>query len=165
MQAFLLQDEINFDYEKVLQPKNVELILEWGKKLKKKRPVHITIENLYANWTSKRLPPTLHNVSTVVEGGKLCAIVGHVGSGKTALLNVLLKELPVGAGIVCMRQFPGIEMRHVHSQTAFIVDNPKLRISYASQDTWLFTATVRDNILFGQNFDQQRYQKVKLPLF
>lgn len=160
----MLQDEFNFDYVKVLQPRKADLLLQSVNKLKKKKAVCIEIENLYANWVGGKLPPTLHNVSTVIQGGELCAVVGLVGSGKTAILNVLLKELPIGAGTVYIKQYPDVEMRKIHSQTAYIVDNPNLRIAYASQDAWLFTATVRENILFGQDFDKQRYEMVCLVL-
>ena len=34
------------------------------------------------------------------------------------------------------------------------------KMSYASQAPWIFTASVRDNILFGQEYDRSRYNKV-----
>lgn len=125
-----------------------------------KKPTQVKLERVCANWVFGQLPSTLHNVSIDIEGGQLCAIVGLVGSGKTALLNVLLKELTLKSGKINMRQQPDLEMKNVFSQCAYIVDNPDFQISYASQDAWLFTATVRDNILFGQTFDDTRYKQV-----
>lgn len=75
---------------------------------------------------------------TVEMGPGLTTITGNVGSGKTALLNLIMNDLSPTEGTV----------------------EVKGTISYASQNPWLFPATVRQNILFGQPYDRQRYEKV-----
>lgn len=57
---------------------------------------------------------------------------------KSSLLMTILGELPVSEGI-----------KKVHG-----------RVGYASQQAWIFNATVKENILFGQDFDEDRYQHV-----
>nr|AIB06822.1 ABCC2 [Spodoptera exigua] len=81
---------------------------------------------------------TLKNISLRVRKNKLCAVIGPVGSGKTSLLQLLLKELPVASGNLSI------------SGT----------MSYASQEPWLFPATVRENILFGLDYDVAKYKEV-----
>jgi ATP-binding cassette subfamily C (CFTR/MRP) protein 4 len=68
----------------------------------------------------------------------LLAVVGQVGAGKSSLLQCLLGELNLLDG--------SIEM--------------KGRVSYASQESWIFSATLRENVLFGKLYDQQRYNTV-----
>ncbi|KAI8429941.1 hypothetical protein MSG28_000407 [Choristoneura fumiferana] len=68
----------------------------------------------------------------------LIAVIGPVGAGKSSLLHVLLRELPLVAGSV-----------HVGGT-----------VSYASQEPWLFAGSVRQNILFGQPMDRPRYNTV-----
>ncbi|KYM79407.1 Multidrug resistance-associated protein 4 [Atta colombica] len=50
--------------------------------------------------------------------------------------------------------FPG------NSSTGYFTNNPNLRISYPSQEPWLFSGTVRDNTLFGQPYNKARYMQV-----
>ena len=65
-------------------------------------------------------------------------VVGRVGSGKSSLLSAVLGELHLLDGEIA-------------------VDDLDAGFAYVSQEPWLQQATVRDNILFGQAFDRDRY--------
>ncbi|KOB64158.1 ABC transporter family C protein ABCC2, partial [Operophtera brumata] len=97
----------------------------------------IELSRINASWTGSKeyADLTLKNFSLRLRKGKLCAVIGPVGSGKSSLLQVILKELPTAAGNL----------------------NVKGKISYACQESWLFPATVRDNILFGLAYDSKKY--------
>lgn len=82
--------------------------------------------------------PALLNVSIDFKRGKLIGIIGSVGSGKSSLLQALLRELPVQTGSISVSG----------------------SISYASQEPWLFSGTVRKNILFNQPMQRSRYSSV-----
>lgn len=84
------------------------------------------------------LAPTLENICLDCKKGSLIGIVGPVGAGKSSLLQVILKELPLESGSV---QSHG-------------------RLSYACQEPWVFAASIRQNILFGEDMDKERYEAV-----
>lgn len=80
---------------------------------------------------------SLKNINFNAKKGTLTCIVGPIGSGKSSLLNTMLGE---------MRKISG----HVHVRG---------KISYAPQTPFLLHTTVRENITFGQEFDEERYAK------
>lgn len=104
---------------------------------KKRRRKQVIIQNATAKWRPNLTENTLSNIN-LIACGKLVAVIGPVGSGKTSLLHAILKELPLIAG--------SIE----------VIGN----ISYASQEPWLFSGTVRQNILFGKTMNKERYKTV-----
>jgi ATP-binding cassette subfamily C (CFTR/MRP) protein 4 len=112
-----------------------------------------------ANWINGQLPPTLNDLTFTIKAASLCALAGNVGSGKSAILHLLLRELQIGAGSVILRQQLDKKLE-TFQRSGFYADNANLRISYASQDAWLFASTVRENILFGEPFDSARYNEV-----
>ncbi|XP_052753897.1 ATP-binding cassette sub-family C member 4-like [Galleria mellonella] len=81
---------------------------------------------------------TLRNISMRLRKGKLCAIIGPVGTGKTSLLQLLLKEMPLRSGSVKVNG----------------------TVSYSCQESWLFAGTVRQNIIFGLPYDPEKYKEV-----
>ncbi|KAK1940463.1 ABC transporter C family member 2 [Phytophthora citrophthora] len=80
----------------------------------------------------------LEGVNLEIDAGSLVMIVGTVGAGKSSLLNALLGEMTLKRGSF----------------------NLNGAISYVSQETWIRNQTVRDNILFGEPFDVERYEMV-----
>ncbi|KAG6965408.1 hypothetical protein JG688_00007223 [Phytophthora aleatoria] len=89
-------------------------------------------------WVEDTSTPTLSNITFTLQPGTLTVIVGPVGSGKSSLVNAILGE---------MHQLRGT--RIVHGDAA-----------YASQQAWIQNQTVRDNILFGEPYDAENYQRV-----
>lgn len=96
----------------------------------------IIVKDIQASWISEC--KTLNGLNINIPAGCMCAIVGPVGSGKSSFLQLLLGELPAESGIVKVGG----------------------SISYASQEPWLFLSSVRKNILFGQDYDQNVYKRV-----
>ncbi|XP_036328973.1 multidrug resistance-associated protein 1 isoform X1 [Rhagoletis pomonella] len=81
---------------------------------------------------------TLKNIDMTVRKNTLCAVVGTVGSGKSSLIQALLGEMDKLSGRV----------------------NTVGSIAYVPQQAWIQNATVRDNILFGLEYDRKRYNRV-----
>ena len=120
--------------------------------------VYVKLQRVSANWISGQLSPTLCNINLTIKPDQLCAVVGAVGSGKSSILHLLLKELNRSTGSV-LRAPRSIIFRAIYPLDTSR-NNPNLRISYASQEPWLFGGTVRDNILFGQSYNKARYTQV-----
>lgn len=60
----------------------------------------ISIESASAKWVEHEKEDTLQDITIKVKPGELIAVVGQVGSGKSSLLNVILKELPLRTGAI-----------------------------------------------------------------
>ena len=90
----------------------------------------------------------LRNLNVEFPAGKVTAVVGATGSGKTSLLAALLGEMKVICGTY---QLPN---SHLYSESF------KSDVAYVSQTAWLMNASVRDNILFGETYSEERYKSV-----
>lgn len=96
----------------------------------------IRLENATAVWDHQQMNG-IFDINVEINSG-LCAIVGQVGSSKSTFLNVILGELELDVGMITVNG----------------------SISYASQEPWLFEGSIRSNIVFVEEFDEQRYEKV-----
>ncbi len=83
----------------------------------------------------------LKDVSFTVKQGQTVGIVGRTGSGKTTLIRQLLREYPLGEGAITIS---GIEVEKIG------MDQLKSWFGYVSQEQFLFSRSVRRNILFGK---------------
>ena len=132
---------------------------------------HISFENATIAWPEDgesvkgvRERYALQKLNLSFPTGELSVISGKTGTGKTLLLNALLGEVDLLTGAIRM---PLSEMRlcqmppshnsaTVHPGNWIVSGS----VAYVGQVPWLESSSLRDNILFGLPFSQDRYQKV-----
>ena len=79
---------------------------------------------------------TVSDINLEFEKGKLYTIIGPVGCGKSSLLLSILGELNINSGEV-----------RLNGSTA-----------YCAQDPWILSATIKENITMGCEWDAERYK-------
>ncbi|NNC93529.1 MAG: ABC transporter ATP-binding protein [Acidimicrobiia bacterium] len=87
-------------------------------------------------------PPVLRAVDLVIPGGTSAALVGSTGSGKTTLAHLIPRFYDCTEGVVLL---DGVDVRHVS------LDELRREVALVFQETFLFSASVRDNIAFGNS--------------
>ncbi len=110
-------------------------------------PRDIEVRDLTFSYTGSIGHPALKGVSLTIPAGKMTAIVGESGSGKTTLMKLLLKFYAPTKGDILLggeslKAYKAESLRHV----AGIV----------MQDNFLFSDTVRSNIILGEPNDDDR---------
>nr|XP_034922203.1 ABC transporter C family member 13 isoform X2 [Populus alba] len=98
----------------------------------------VIVDDASCTWSSseeKQPNLVLNHVNLCLSKGSLVAIIGEVGSGKSSLLSAILGEMTLIHG-------------SVHSSGS---------VAYVPQVPWIMSGTIRDNILFGKNYDSRRY--------
>ncbi|KAH0816952.1 hypothetical protein GEV33_005840 [Tenebrio molitor] len=98
----------------------------------------VCIDRASVKWDQSLSINVLSDITFTAASGELVGVVGTTGSGKSTLLQMILKEMDLEEGNVCVRG----------------------TISYAPQDSWIFSASIRQNILFGQDMDKEKYHRV-----
>ncbi|CAM3486475.1 ABC transporter ATP-binding protein [Erysipelothrix anatis] len=82
----------------------------------------------------------LHGINISADKGQMVALVGHTGSGKTTIMNLLNRFYDVRQGRI---EFDGRDIRDISLPTL------RKHVGIVLQDSVLFTGTIRDNIAFG----------------
>ena len=91
--------------------------------------------------------PSLKSVTVRIPAGATVGIVGRTGSGKTTLLRLLLRLYPVPDGQIFLdgQDINGFDFVPLRSA-----------IGYVPQDASLFSATIAENITFGQSYERSQ---------
>jgi len=130
-EAFLLKPKFTrFNENDISEPKNVPCI---------------EIKNMSMRFSEQEDNTSfiLSNISVRVNAGEMLAVVGPVGTGKSALLKSILNEMPHQTGNV-----------HVTGS-----------VFYVSQEPWLFPDTVKENILFGKAYENEKFNNIVKSCF
>ena len=85
----------------------------------------------------------LKNINLQISRGQTLGIAGRTGSGKTTLIRQLLQEYPIGRGEISVNKI-NIE--------SLLKPELMKKIAYVSQDSMLFSGSIKDNILFGNEY-------------
>ncbi|MGZ4415973.1 MAG: ABC transporter ATP-binding protein, partial [Gaiellaceae bacterium] len=99
---------------------------------------HLRFEGVGFGYMDGR--PVLQDIDLELAPGKTIALIGHTGSGKTTLTSLVPRFYDVTSGRVTL---DGVDVRDVELKSL------RHAIGVISQDPFLFSATVRENIMFG----------------
>ncbi|KAG8838938.1 hypothetical protein FRB91_007306 [Serendipita sp. 411] len=101
----------------------------------------------------------LRDINVIFPPGQLSLVTGPTASGKTALLRALLGEMytvPPTSDTYASTQL----FLPKHPTTLDPTTGLRDYISYAAQTPWLEHLTIKENILFGSEYDEKRYRQV-----
>ena len=110
----------------------------------------IDFNNIYFEY--EKNTPVLKNFSLHVNKGETIALVGNSGGGKSTVVSLLPRFYDVTSGSI---EFDGVDIRK------FNLDSLRKQISFVFQDNFLFSGTIKDNILMGnENATDEQIEKV-----
>ena len=95
----------------------------------------------HVHFRYRKAQPLLEDVNLRVQPGQTVAIVGPTGAGKTTLVNLLMRFYEIDAGAI---QLDGVDIRTLRR------DELRHHFGMVLQDSWLFTGTLRENLVYGR---------------
>ncbi|MEK5443303.1 MULTISPECIES: ABC transporter ATP-binding protein [unclassified Fredinandcohnia] len=112
----------------------------------KENPIHLSdmkgkIEFDHVEFAYDESRKALKGISLTIDAGQTIALVGHTGSGKTTIANLISRFYDVTSGEV---KIDGINIKELSLQSV------RSQISVVLQDTFIFSGTIKDNIRFGR---------------
>jgi ATP-binding cassette subfamily B protein len=99
----------------------------------------ITFDNVYQQYVPDT--PVLKNINLKIKPGESIAIVGETGAGKTTIASLLMRFYDINEGSI---KIDGVDIRD------YDIQGLRSQIGLVSQDVFLFSGTVQDNIRYGR---------------
>ena len=119
-------------------------------KLKEKLEGNIVIQDLNFNYPGM-LEKALENINIEIKKGETLGIIGTIGSGKTTLMNLLTKLYNIPNGKI---KIDGKDINDIDIETL------RENICYITQDNFLFSSTLKDNIsLFKEEYEEEEIKE------
>lgn len=107
----------------------------------------ISFENVSFSYDDSSEVPALNNINAKIYANKLNALVGPSGSGKSTLVDLLPKlRVPMSGKI----KIDGLELNDI------AIKNLREHISFVSQDPYIFSGKIRDNIVYGTSNNNEQ---------
>lgn len=100
---------------------------------------NIEFKNVYFEYEEQT--PVLKDFSLKVKKGETIAIVGNSGGGKSTVVNLIPRFYDIKSGSL---EFDGVDVKK------FAIDDLRANISFVFQDNFLFSGTLRENLLMGK---------------
>lgn len=100
---------------------------------------HVTFDNVQFSYSPEK--PIIKNLTLEAKPGEIVALVGPTGAGKTTLVNLLTRFYEIDAGQICI---DGKDIRQIKK------DDLRHQLGLVLQDTFLFSASVMENIRYGR---------------
>ncbi|GAF12242.1 LOW QUALITY PROTEIN: lipid A export ATP-binding/permease protein MsbA [Bacillus sp. JCM 19046] len=98
----------------------------------------LVFKNVEFSYDDKR--KALNNINLKFDAGTTVALVGHTGSGKSTIVNLMSRFYDPTSGDVML---DGVNLRDIR------IDDLRKNVSYVLQDTFIFAGTIMENIRFG----------------
>jgi subfamily B ATP-binding cassette protein MsbA len=137
----------------IIDQKNIIKNLEFAKPLKI-NVASINFKNVNFSYEVNE-GPTLQSINLKFEGGKMTSLVGHSGSGKSTILNLIPRFYDAKSGDII------IDDQSIYGST---IESLRSEISMVSQETTLFDDTIKNNIKYGRQeaTDEEVFKVAKL---
>ena len=100
----------------------------------------VSFNHVYFGYNKDKL--ILEDISFTALKGKRIAIVGPTGSGKTTIVNLLMRFYDINNGSILINNIPHDNLKK---------DSLRKNFAMVLQDTWLFTGSIYDNLVYGNN--------------
>lgn len=110
----------------------------------------IEVSHLTFSYTGSIGQPALQDITLRIPKGKTTAIVGESGSGKTTLMKLLLKFYTPAKGTITLDG---------HDLSLFSAKSLRLQCGIVMQDNFVFSDTIRQNIILGEPYDPRRFEE------
>lgn len=125
-------------YEEMKDPHGKRMILGGSRKIDRLRD-SIEFRNVCFSYDGRRR--VIEDISLKILKGKITAIIGMSGSGKSTIVNLISRLYEIDSGTILV---DGIDLKEMD------LDEWRKRMGFVSQDTFIFNTNVKDNIAYGR---------------